>query len=122
MIFRINDIDFSGYIQQKVGVVEKPRRISGPNSFTALDGTLNEDYVTTKYDVEVMMKPLPDRLVYDLLYQLQLPYVTLFYTSYMIPGGMRRIRAVPDPSTVRYLTEYAGERIYGDVRLSFTER
>ena len=122
MIFRIGGIDFSGYIQNKVDIVETPRRITGPNAFTALDGTYNEDYITTKYDVSVRMKPLPDRLVTDLLYQLQLPYVSVFYTSMWTPGGMRRIRAVPTASTVRFLTNYAGERIYGDVVLSFTER
>lgn len=122
MIFRINNKDFSAHIQSKVDVVETPRRIVGRNAFTALDGTYNEDYVTTKYDLSVRLKPLPAGTVTSILEELQLPYVTLIYTSVWAPDGARRIRAVPTASTMRFLTEYAGGRIYGDVVLGFTER
>ena len=122
MIFRINNKDFSAYIQQKVDVIETPRRIVGDNAFTALDGTYNEDYVTTKYDISVRLKPLPAGIVASILEELQLPYVTVIYTSVWAPDGARRIRAVPTASTVRFLTEYAGGRIYGDVVMGFTER
>lgn len=122
MTFTMNGIDFSAYIQRKIDITETPRRITGPHSGTALDGSYIEDYITTKYDVSVRTKPLPDAMISALLAEFEGAYVTLVYTSFLTLGDVRRIQAVPTASTLRFLTEYAEGRIYGDLVLSFTER
>lgn len=122
MIFRLNDKNFDDCVQSKVDVIESPRRIIGDNAFTAIDGTYNEDYAATKYDLSVRLKPLPADIVASILTELQMPYVNVFYTSVWAPNGVRIIRAVPTASTMKYLTNYAGGRIYGDIVLSFMEQ
>lgn len=122
MTFILNNVDLSAYLQQKVGITETPRRISGNNSGVAIDGTLIDDYVTTKYDLTVRAKPMPAADILTLLTACAAQYVEITYTSVIASGSTRTINAVPSASTVQFLTAYAGGRIYGDLVLSFSER
>lgn len=122
MILRINGTDYSSYIQQKTDITETPRRITGTAGFTALSGRINEDYIITKYDPSFRLKPLPREKVAALIAEFENPYVSVFYTSVFVETGVRRIQAVPTASTIKYLCDYAGGRVYGDVVISFTER
>lgn len=121
MIVIINGVDYSAYIQQKTDVTETPRRISGANAGTALDGTYIEDYVTTKYDPSFRAKPMPASMIASLLAACENEYVTIRYTSGRA-DGTRTIVAVPTASTIQFLTAYADSRIYGGLTLSFTEK
>lgn len=121
MTLIINGVDYSEYIQQKTDITETPRRITGANSGTALDGTYIEDYVTTKYDPSFRAKPMPAGKIAELLAACESGYVTLRYFSGR-ENGIRAILAVPTASTVQFLTQYAESAIYGGLVLSFKEK
>lgn len=117
----INGVDVSAYIQQKTDIYEAPRRITGPNAGTAIDGTYIEDYVTTKYDPSFRAKPMPAEMIAQLLEACERDYVVIKYESGRM-NGLRTIQAVPSASTIQYLTEYDITKIYGGLALSFVEK
>ena len=122
MTLIINGVDYSTYIQQKTDITETPRRISGNNTGTALDGTYIEDYVTTKYDPSFRAKPMPADKIAALLAACENEYVSIRYSSGRA-NGVRSIQAVPTASTIQFLTTYAEtQAIYGGLVLSFTEK
>lgn len=119
-MFKIDGVDFSDYIN-KSGIIETPRRVTGPNGGTTLDGTHIEDLLTIKYDVEFIIKPLRPEQMKVLISALSKQYVALTYTS-----GARNadvtIAAVPSPSSIELLTYYAGRSVYGNATVEFMER
>lgn len=84
------------------------------------DGSQTWDYVTTKFDPSFSLKPIRRERIRELLMALtQSVPVLIEYTGIK---GETQVFARPTPSTVEFLTNWNGERIYGNATITFEER
>lgn len=121
MTLIINGTDFSSYIQQKVDIVESPRRVEGGNGGTSIDFDEIYDEGVTKYDASFRLKPMPASMIRVLLAAVEQVPCDVIYTS-MLTDTTRAIEARVSIGTISYLTTAQGERIYGESSITITER
>lgn len=121
MTLIIDDVDYSAYIQQKNGIKESPREINGANARTSIDGFDIYDVVAYKLDPSFLLKPMPAEMMRTFITAINKAPVRIQYSSFM-HNTVRTIEAKAVASSINYLTEANGKRIYGEASVSFRER
>jgi len=118
----INAVDFSAYIQQETDIEETMTKVIGPAQADAVDGTTIPDLVKIKWNPSFLLKPMPRSMMNTLIAMMEQETVELEYTSikYGDPT-LRSITAMPTTMTVKYATNFGGERVYADTPISFEE-
>lgn len=119
-MLKIDGVDFTEYVN-RFGVVETPRRVTGPNTGTAMDGSYIEDLITIKHDVSFVVKPLRPEKMKILLNAISKEYVIVEYLS-ISKNEEVTITAVPSSSSIELLTFYAQKAVYGNLTISFMEK
>lgn len=119
MIFNINGVDYSTYINKRTNIVETPRYIDGVNTGTSINGTAIYDRVATKYDVSFQLNPLTDTQMNTIATLLENETVTLEYSSFK---GTRTITAQPKMSSVKFFKDNGTNKIYAEVEMTFEEK
>lgn len=120
MTFKINNTDFSNKVP-KYGIVETPRRVTGPNSGVSLDGTYIEDLICVKYDVQVSLMPLSPTDVSTIAQLMANQYVDIEYYS-PSHGEISVVTMVPGMSSVSLALKNDTVEFYHQVTLTFKEK
>lgn len=118
----IDDVDFSSYIQQETDISETMTKVIGGAQATAIDGTTVPDLIKIKWNPSFLLKPLPRPMMATLISKMEQETVRLQYTTVKnADGELRIIDAMPVSITVKFATNWYGERIYAETPISFEE-
>lgn len=118
--FILNGIDFSEYVQWQVDRLEKTRKVYGPNNLIDIDGTEYPDLIANKIDPGFLLKPLPKSMLQSLYQIMQLPTVTITYTSFSSSSDVTAT-VIPQDFQLRYACEAWNGDVYQGSAITFKE-
>ena len=117
---RINNTDFSAYIQQETDIKETMTKVIGPAQADAVDGTTIPDLVKVKWNPSFLLRPMPKSQMQNLISMMQQETVDLVYTS-IVNNTTRNITAMPVSMSVKFATRNGSDYIYDATPISFEE-
>lgn len=119
MTFFVNGKDFSNMVQDKTDFFETPRQIYGDSSIMVRNGDQEWDYLATKLDFSVSIKPLKAADLKELIEEILIVPCLVRYESFR---GEREVFARATPSSIQKLMNYQGTTIHGNCTIQFEEK